>query len=102
MVDAMKGLLLIDEAQCAGRMDIAATLHNLCRTKYKNRRSVVDRSQPIPHTMNIPPFSPTYCKPNEFPYSNFYVKLPNGNWMIRYRSGNRKILGTDELQGYLI
>jgi hypothetical protein len=50
----------------------------------------------------IPPFSPTYCKANEFPYSNFYVKLPNGKWMVRYRSGNRDILGTDEFEGYMI
>ncbi|KAI8636438.1 hypothetical protein BD408DRAFT_426139, partial [Parasitella parasitica] len=49
----------------------------------------------------IPPFSPTYCKANEFPYSNFYVKLPNGKWMVRYRSGNRDILGTDEFEGYM-
>lgn len=50
----------------------------------------------------LPPFSPTYCKKNEFPYSNFYVKLPNGKWMIRYRSGNRDILGTEEFEGYMI
>ncbi|ORX44009.1 hypothetical protein DM01DRAFT_1349855 [Hesseltinella vesiculosa] len=50
----------------------------------------------------IPPYSPTYCKPNEFPYSNFYIKLPNGKWMVRYRSGQRDILGTDEIEGYLI
>lgn len=50
----------------------------------------------------IPPYSPTYCKANEFPYSNFYVKLPNGKWMVRYRSGNRDILGTDEFEGYMI
>ncbi|ORZ17754.1 hypothetical protein BCR42DRAFT_412436, partial [Absidia repens] len=51
--------------------------------------------------VTVPPFSPTYCKPNEFPYSNFYIKLPNGKWMIRYRSGNRDILGTDEFEGYM-
>ncbi|KAI8336243.1 hypothetical protein BC941DRAFT_471539 [Chlamydoabsidia padenii] len=50
----------------------------------------------------IPPFSPTYCKPNEFPYSNFYLKLPNGKWMIRYRSGTRRIIGTGDLDGYMI
>lgn len=50
----------------------------------------------------IPPYSPTYLKANEFPYSNFYVKLPNGKWMVRYRSGNRDILGTDEFEGYMI
>ncbi|KAI8886092.1 hypothetical protein K501DRAFT_178564 [Backusella circina FSU 941] len=52
--------------------------------------------------ISIPPFSPTYSRPNEFPYSNFYVKLPSGRWMVRYRSGNRDILGTDEFEGYLI
>ncbi|KAI8358486.1 hypothetical protein EDC96DRAFT_576476 [Choanephora cucurbitarum] len=75
---------------------------SLGRAKYKRRRSAMDCPQAIPNAIVIPPFSPTYCKPNEFPYSNFYVKLPNGNWMVRYRSGNRKILGTDELEGYLI
>lgn len=52
--------------------------------------------------MVIPPFSPTYCKANEFPYSNFYVKLPDGRWMIRYRDGNREILRTDIMEGYMI
>ncbi|KAI9355167.1 hypothetical protein BD770DRAFT_391333 [Pilaira anomala] len=60
-----------------------------------------DLSRPPVHLV-LPPFSPTYCKANEFPYSNFYVKLPNGKWMIRYRSGNRDILGTDEFEGYMI
>ncbi|KAL0135782.1 hypothetical protein V8B55DRAFT_1550293, partial [Mucor lusitanicus] len=32
-------------------------------------------------------------------YSNFYIKLPNGNWMVRIRDGNRKIVGTYELDG---
>ncbi|CAO3700920.1 unnamed protein product [Rhizopus stolonifer] len=50
----------------------------------------------------IPPFSPTYLKSNEFPYSNFYVKLPDGRWMVRYRDGNRDILRTDFVDGYLI
>ncbi|KAF7723291.1 hypothetical protein EC973_002137 [Apophysomyces ossiformis] len=53
-------------------------------------------------TVMIPPYSPTYCKPNEFPYSNFYVKLPDGKWMIRYRDGNRNILRTDVCEEYLI
>ncbi|KAI8068890.1 hypothetical protein BDF21DRAFT_425700, partial [Thamnidium elegans] len=60
-----------------------------------------DLSRPTPVHLVLPPFSPTYCKANEFPYSNFYVKLPNGKWMIRYRSGNRDILGTDEFEGYM-
>ncbi|KAI8991355.1 hypothetical protein BDF20DRAFT_811227 [Mycotypha africana] len=65
------------------------------------QRKVLMHNSPTSN-MIIPPFSPTYCKPNEFPYSNFYVKLPNGKWMVRYRSGNRDILGTDEFEGYLI
>ncbi|KAI8973941.1 hypothetical protein BDB01DRAFT_808174, partial [Pilobolus umbonatus] len=27
-------------------------------------------------------------------YSNFYVKLPNGDWMVRIRDGQRKIIAT--------
>ncbi|CAO3622852.1 unnamed protein product [Mucor hiemalis] len=35
-------------------------------------------------------------------YSNFYIKLPNGNWMVRVRDGNRKIVGTYEIDGSMI
>ncbi|KAI9021560.1 hypothetical protein CLU79DRAFT_753834 [Phycomyces nitens] len=52
--------------------------------------------------MVIPPYSPTYCKSNEFPYSNFYIQLPDGTWMIRYRSGDRDILRTDNIESYMI
>ncbi|KAG2174546.1 hypothetical protein INT44_006809 [Umbelopsis vinacea] len=37
-----------------------------------------------------------------FAYSNFYLKLPNGSWMLRYRTGDRKILGTEEISGCYI
>ena len=37
-----------------------------------------------------------------FAYSNFYLKLPNGRWMLRYRTGDRKILGTEEISGLYI
>jgi hypothetical protein len=60
------------------------------------------RGENQPAILLIPPFSPTYCKPNEFPYSNFYLKLPNGRWMLRYRSGTRHIIGTQDLEGYMI
>ncbi|KAI8082757.1 uncharacterized protein BX664DRAFT_338990 [Halteromyces radiatus] len=50
----------------------------------------------------VPPFSPTYCQRDVFPYSNFYVKLPDGRWMIRFRDGNRGILRTDIINGYYI
>ncbi|KAI7901349.1 uncharacterized protein BX663DRAFT_456817 [Cokeromyces recurvatus] len=69
------------------------------KRNYKKKLLVTDNH---PQQLIIPPFSPTYCRPNEFPYSNFYVKLPNGKWMVRYRSGNRDILGTDEFEGYMI
>ncbi|KAI8384565.1 uncharacterized protein BYT42DRAFT_493555 [Radiomyces spectabilis] len=67
--------------------------------RHRPRRKLVEDCTGM---TTIPPYSPTYCKPNEFPYSNFYVKLPNGKWMVRYRSGNRDILGTDEFAGYMI
>lgn len=35
-------------------------------------------------------------------YSNFYIKLPNGNWMVRVRDGNRKIVATYEINGSMI
>ncbi|CAO3663783.1 unnamed protein product [Rhizopus stolonifer] len=35
-------------------------------------------------------------------YSNFYIKLPNGNWMVRVRDKNRKIIGTFEIDGSMI
>jgi hypothetical protein len=50
----------------------------------------------------IPPYSPTYCQPDSFPYSNFYVKLPDGRWMVRFRDGNRDILRTDVIDGNFI
>lgn len=53
-------------------------------------------------TLLIPPFSPTYCQPNSFSYSNFYIKLPNDRWMIRFRDGNRGILRTDFINGSMI
>ncbi|KAI9322161.1 hypothetical protein BX666DRAFT_1892166, partial [Dichotomocladium elegans] len=58
-------------------------------------------SSDSPPLFAIPPFSPTYCKANEFPYSNFYIKLPNGDYMVRYRSGNRVILGTEIIAGHM-
>ncbi|KAI8350150.1 hypothetical protein BD560DRAFT_409952, partial [Blakeslea trispora] len=66
----------------------------------RQRKQLVYHDNPSPQLM-IPPFSPTYLKQNEFPYSNFYVKLPDGRWMIRYRDGNRDILRTDIMEGYL-
>ncbi|KAI7896580.1 uncharacterized protein EV154DRAFT_491507 [Mucor mucedo] len=76
------------------------------QTLTKKRRRRKARQEQVlslePTHLVLPPFSPTYCKKNEFPYSNFYVKLPNGKWMIRYRSGNRDILGTEEFEGYMI
>ncbi|KAI9251964.1 hypothetical protein BY458DRAFT_523469 [Sporodiniella umbellata] len=67
----------------------------------KQRKQLVHNNQE-PSALIIPPFSPTYLKTNEFPYSNFYVKLPDGRWMVRYRDGNRDILRTDFVDGYLI
>ncbi|KAI9476026.1 MAG: hypothetical protein EXX96DRAFT_285752 [Benjaminiella poitrasii] len=83
--------------------DISSNRYN--NKTNRKRKLVTDShslSDPPPQSLVIPPFSPTYCRPNEFPYSNFYVRLPNGKWMIRYRSGNRDILGTDEFEGYMI
>ncbi|CAO3601473.1 unnamed protein product [Absidia cylindrospora] len=59
-----------------------------------------ETSSPVP--MSIPPYSPTYCQPDRFPYSNFYIKLPDGRWMVRFRDGNRGILRTDIIHGNYI
>ncbi|KAH8547563.1 hypothetical protein BGW37DRAFT_510488 [Umbelopsis sp. PMI_123] len=65
------------------------------------RKHLVHREETVP-AHKIPPYSPTGAWNGKFPYSNFYVRLPNGKWMIRYRSGDRDILGTDEFEGYMI
>ncbi|KAI8086540.1 uncharacterized protein BX664DRAFT_336110 [Halteromyces radiatus] len=35
-------------------------------------------------------------------FSNFYLKLPNGKWRVRCRTGDRKIIGTYEVDGSMI
>ncbi|KAL7321212.1 hypothetical protein PS15m_001005 [Mucor circinelloides] len=71
-------------------------------TSRRHIKQLVNQTETASPPMLIPPFSPTYCKSNEFPYSNFYVKLPDGRWMVRYRDGNRDILRTDIMEGYMI
>ncbi|KAF1807450.1 hypothetical protein V8B55DRAFT_1465848 [Mucor lusitanicus] len=71
-------------------------------TSRRHIKQLVNQTETAAAPMLIPPFSPTYCKSNEFPYSNFYVKLPDGRWMVRYRDGNRDILRTDIMEGYMI
>ncbi|KAI9485236.1 MAG: hypothetical protein EXX96DRAFT_598219 [Benjaminiella poitrasii] len=72
------------------------------RSQRRHRKQLSPTIDTSATQMIIPPFSPTYCKANEFPYSNFYVKLPDGKWMVRYRDGNRDILRTDIVEGYMI
>lgn len=71
------------------------------RARTTGRKRLVHTEDSVPAHM-IPPYSPTGAWNGKFPYSNFYVRLPNGKWMIRYRSGDRDILGTDEFEGYMI
>ncbi|KAI7857001.1 hypothetical protein BDC45DRAFT_501484 [Circinella umbellata] len=71
-------------------------------TKTKTKDATTPLSEDNKSMFAVPPYSPTYCKANEFPYSNFYVKLPDGRYMIRYRSGNREILGTEIIEGYML
>ncbi|SAM02514.1 hypothetical protein [Absidia glauca] len=35
-------------------------------------------------------------------YSMFYLKLPNGNWMVRCRTADRRIIATYEVDGSMI
>jgi hypothetical protein len=39
---------------------------------------------------------------NQNVYSNFYIKLPNGNWLVRYRTRDEKILNYCEMMSYMI
>ncbi|CEG80643.1 hypothetical protein RMATCC62417_14946 [Rhizopus microsporus] len=76
----------------------------LCCRRYRRHSGSreQDEQQTPTVSFHLPPFSPTYARTDAFPYSNFYYRLPNGKWMIRYRSGTRDILGTDEIEGYMI
>lgn len=35
-------------------------------------------------------------------YSNFYGKLPNGNWLVRYRTRDQKVLTSYEIKSCMI
>ncbi|KAL0079825.1 hypothetical protein J3Q64DRAFT_1256988 [Phycomyces blakesleeanus] len=70
--------------------------------KKRQRKQLKEDANQTSTTVIVPPYSPTYCKPNEFPYSNFYVQLPDGTWMVRYRTGDRDILRTDAIESYMI
>ncbi|EIE90719.1 hypothetical protein RO3G_15430 [Rhizopus delemar RA 99-880] len=48
------------------------------RQRYEAKRRKRKESQTETIAM-IPPFSPTYARADEFPYSNFYSRLPNAN-----------------------
>ncbi|SAM04173.1 hypothetical protein [Absidia glauca] len=76
-----------------------AVLLRRARRRQSYRKEAYDKHK---DTLLIPPFSPTYCQPNCFSYSNFYIKLPDDRWMIRFRDGNRGILRTDFINGSMI
>ena len=35
-------------------------------------------------------------------YSNFYYKLPNGNWLVQYRTRDEVVINSFEINGYFI
>lgn len=35
-------------------------------------------------------------------YSNYYIKLPNGNWLVQYRTWDEKVISSYEIMGHLI
>lgn len=35
-------------------------------------------------------------------YSNLYYKLPNGNWLVQYRTRDKVVIDTFEIKGNLI
>lgn len=40
--------------------------------------------------------------PEVFQYSNYYTKLTNGNWLVHYRTSDKRIIGSCEVRGCLI
>lgn len=40
--------------------------------------------------------------PQEHMYSNLYVRLPNGNWLVTYRTRSEKHLSSHEIESYMI
>lgn len=65
---------------------------------YKQQVSLSDLETALTTTTNSAPIKDYSGKG----YSNFYIKLPNGNWMVRVRDGNRKIVATYEIDGSMI
>ncbi|KAG2214323.1 hypothetical protein INT47_000879 [Mucor saturninus] len=41
-------------------------------------------------------------EPQEHMYSNLYVRLPNGNWLVTYRTRDEKHLSSHEIESYMI
>ncbi|ORX42928.1 hypothetical protein DM01DRAFT_1340916, partial [Hesseltinella vesiculosa] len=74
-----------------------STLHNVLFTSSTLSTSSNDDhlapldGSPLPHD----------TPPSNAIYSNFYLKLPNGKWRVRCRTGDRKIIGTYELDGFM-
>lgn len=42
------------------------------------------------------------CLPHYSSYSNFYYKLPNGNWLVQYRTRDEVVINSFEINGNLI
>ncbi|CAO3592688.1 unnamed protein product [Absidia cylindrospora] len=69
-----------------------------------------DEPWPVNITVTPPPQSTTpanHPPPHVFGkadqgYSMFYLKLPNGNWMVRCRTADRKIIATYEVDGSMV
>ncbi|ORZ19475.1 hypothetical protein BCR42DRAFT_409847 [Absidia repens] len=69
-----------------------------------------DDPRPVNITVTPPPQSTTpanHPPPHVFGkahqgYSMFYLKLPNGNWMVRCRTADRKIIATYEVDGSMV
>ncbi|KAK4513974.1 uncharacterized protein ATC70_005981 [Mucor velutinosus] len=40
--------------------------------------------------------------PHYSSYSNLYYKLPNGNWLVQYRTREKVVIDTFEIKGNLI
>lgn len=69
---------------------------------YNNKRSSTISSDDLETAITMPSTRTHLMDYSGKGYSNFYIKLPNGNWMVRVRDGNRKIVGTYEIDGSMI
>ncbi|KAI8328908.1 hypothetical protein BC941DRAFT_444057 [Chlamydoabsidia padenii] len=73
---------------------------NELTTPDNNNTSLAEEDSLVTTPSNHPP--PHVFGKGDQGYSMFYLKLPNGNWMVRCRTADRKIIATYEVDGSMI